>query len=48
MNKIMASTDISNNWENDEIVAQAIEQLDLFESGKDTIDRPVPLLSTDV
>ena len=48
MNKIMASPDISQNWENDEIVAQAIEQLDLFESGKDTIDRPVPLLSTDV
>jgi kynurenine 3-monooxygenase len=48
MNKIMASPDISQNWENDEIVAQAIEQLDLFESGKDAIDRPVPLLSTDV
>ncbi|MDA0568930.1 MAG: NAD(P)/FAD-dependent oxidoreductase [Bacteroidetes bacterium] len=48
MNKIMASTDISQNWENDEIVAQAIEFLDLFESGTDTIDRPVSLLSTDV
>jgi len=48
MNKIMASRDISQNWEKDEIVAQAIEILDSFESGTDTIDRPIPLLSTDV
>ena len=48
MNEIMASNDISENWEKDEIIAQAIKLLDAFESGTDTIDRPLPLLSTDV
>ncbi|MAU76377.1 MAG: kynurenine 3-monooxygenase [Crocinitomicaceae bacterium] len=48
MNEIMATHDISENWEKDEIVAQAIKLLDAFESGTDTIDRPLPLLSTDV
>ena len=48
MNEIMATTNISENWDKDEIVAQAIKLLDSFESGTTSIARPVPLLSTDV
>jgi kynurenine 3-monooxygenase len=48
MNEIMASSDIAENWERDEIVARAIELLDSYESGATSIAHPVPLLSTDV
>ena len=48
MNEIMASSDIAENWEGDEIIARAIELLDSYESGATSIDRPLSLLSTDV
>ena len=47
MNEIMASPDISEKWESDEIVKRAIKLLDDYESGSSTIAHPSPLLSTD-
>jgi len=47
MNEIMASPDILEKWESDEIVERAIKRLDDYESGSSTIAHPSPLLSTD-
>ena len=48
MNDIMASSDIAENWEGDEIIARAIELLNSYESGATSVAHPTPLLSTDV
>jgi kynurenine 3-monooxygenase len=48
MNEIMASSDIDENWDKDEIVIRAIKILDSYESGYTSIAHPIPLLSTDV
>jgi kynurenine 3-monooxygenase len=48
MNDIMASSNIAQNWEGDEIVTRAIELLDSYESGATSVAHPAPLLSTDV
>ena len=47
MNEIMASPNISEKWESDEIVERAIKLLDDYESGIFTIERPASLLSAD-